>query len=44
MQKNSGDISKILVQAFYMGLEEVFNSTILSLRDAIAEDGSFILL
>ena len=42
--KNSGDISKILVQAFYMGLEEVFNSTILSLKDAIAEDGSFYSL
>ena len=42
--KNSGDISRVLVQAFYMGLEEVFNLSILSLKDAIAEDGSFYSL
>lgn len=43
-KSNAGNLSKILVQAFYMGLNEVFNSTLFSLSNAISQDGSFYSL
>lgn len=42
--KNSSSISKMLVQAFNMGLDEIFNFTISSLKKNITEDGSFYSL
>jgi len=39
--KNSEDISKILVDSLNMGLEEVFDLNINSLKKAILNDGSF---
>lgn len=39
--KNSGDISKILVASFDMGLDEVFDLNMYSLKKAISNDGSF---
>jgi len=42
--KNSSDISKVLVESFNMGLDEIFNSTLVSLKNVIANDGSFYSL
>ncbi|WP_243124420.1 DUF5682 family protein [Clostridium sp. AWRP] len=42
--KSAENISKLLVLSFNMGLDEIFNSTINSLKDIIAEDSSIYSL